>query len=46
VVWSQFHTDDAVEQLLIRKEPALRQYIDKEYDALGKLVKALNLSPQ
>ena len=38
--------DDAGEQLLIRKGPALRQYIDKEYDALGKLVKALNLSPQ
>jgi len=38
--------DDAGEQLLIRKGPALRQYIDKEYDALGKLAKALNLSPQ
>jgi len=38
--------DDAGEQLLIRKGPALRQYIDKEYEALGKLVKALNLSPQ
>jgi tripartite-type tricarboxylate transporter receptor subunit TctC len=38
--------DDAGEQLLIRKGPALRQYIDKEYDAIGKLVKALNLSPQ
>ena len=38
--------DDAGEQLLIRKGPALRQYIDKEYDALGKLAKALNLAPQ
>jgi len=38
--------DDAGEQLLIRKGPALRQYIDKEYEALGKLTKALNLSPQ
>ena len=38
--------DDAGEQLLIRKGPALRQYIDKEYEALGKLAKALNLSPQ
>jgi len=38
--------DDAGEQLLIRKGAALRQYIDKEYEALGKLAKALNLSPQ
>jgi putative tricarboxylic transport membrane protein len=38
--------DDAGEQLLIRKGPALRQYIDKEYEALGKLTKALNLTPQ
>ena len=38
--------DDAGEQLLIRKGTALRQYIDKEYEALGKLAKALNLSPQ
>jgi len=38
--------DDAGEQLLIRKGPALRQYIDKEYEALGKLAKALNLAPQ
>ena len=38
--------EDAGEQLLIRKGPALRQYIDKEYDALGKLAKALNLTPQ
>ncbi len=38
--------DDAGEQLLIRKGPALRQYIDKEYEALGKLAKALNMSPQ
>jgi molybdate transport system substrate-binding protein len=30
----------------IRKGPALRQYIDKEYEAIGKLAKALNLSPQ
>jgi hypothetical protein len=32
--------------LLIRKGPALRQYIDKEYEALGKLIKTLNLTPQ
>jgi tripartite-type tricarboxylate transporter receptor subunit TctC len=38
--------DDAGEQLLIRKGAALRQYIDREYDALGKLVKDLNLAPQ
>ena len=38
--------DDAGEQLLIRKGPALRQYIDKEYEALGKLIKTLNLTPQ
>ncbi|MDQ6917204.1 MAG: tripartite tricarboxylate transporter substrate binding protein [Pseudomonadota bacterium] len=38
--------DDAGEQLLIRKGAALRQYIDREYAALGALVKALNLSPQ
>jgi tripartite-type tricarboxylate transporter receptor subunit TctC len=38
--------DDAGEQLLIRKGAALRQYIDKEYEAIGKLAKALNLSPQ
>jgi tripartite-type tricarboxylate transporter receptor subunit TctC len=38
--------DDAGEQLLIRKGPALRQYIDNEYEALGKLAKALNLTPQ
>jgi tripartite-type tricarboxylate transporter receptor subunit TctC len=38
--------DDAGEQLLIRKGVALRQYIDREYEALGKLTKALNLTPQ
>jgi tripartite-type tricarboxylate transporter receptor subunit TctC len=38
--------DDAGEQLLIRKGPELRRYIDREYDALGKLAKALNLTPQ
>jgi tripartite-type tricarboxylate transporter receptor subunit TctC len=38
--------EDAGEQLLIRKGTALRQYIDKEYEALGKLAKALNLTPQ
>jgi tripartite-type tricarboxylate transporter receptor subunit TctC len=38
--------DDAGEQLLIRKGAALRQYIDKEYEALGKLTKELNLTPQ
>jgi hypothetical protein len=38
--------DDAGEQLLIRKGPAFRQYIDTEYEAVGRLAKALNLSPQ
>ena len=38
--------DDAGEQLLIRKGPALRKYIDNEYEALGKLAKALSLTPQ
>jgi len=38
--------DDAGEQLLIRKGPAFRQYIDTEYDAVARLAKALNLSPQ
>jgi tripartite-type tricarboxylate transporter receptor subunit TctC len=38
--------DDAGEQLLIRKGPELRKYIDNEYDALGKLAKALKLTPQ
>src|SRR5204863_9819184 len=38
--------DDAGGQLLIREGPALRQYIGKEYDALGKLAKAVNLAPQ
>jgi putative tricarboxylic transport membrane protein len=38
--------DDAGEQLLIRKGPALRQYIDREYEALGKLAQAMKLTPQ
>jgi tripartite-type tricarboxylate transporter receptor subunit TctC len=38
--------DDAGEQTLIRKGPALREYIDREYDALGKVAKALKLTPQ
>ena len=38
--------EDAGEQLLIRKGPELRQYIDREYEALGKLAQALKLTPQ
>ncbi|HTS20423.1 MAG TPA: tripartite tricarboxylate transporter substrate binding protein [Casimicrobiaceae bacterium] len=38
--------DDAGEQLLIRKGRALREYIDHEYVALGKLAQALKLTPQ
>ena len=38
--------EDAGEEVLIRKGPALRESIDREYDALGKVAKSLNLSPQ
>lgn len=38
--------EDTGETLLIRKGPALRTFIDKEYEALAKVAKALNLSPQ
>jgi hypothetical protein len=37
---------DADEQPLIRKGPALRTCIDKEFDALGKVANALNRSPE
>ena len=37
---------DAGEQVAIKKGAALRRYIDTEYEAMGKLAKALNLSPQ
>jgi tripartite-type tricarboxylate transporter receptor subunit TctC len=38
--------DDAGEQTAIRKGAALRSYIDAEYEAMGKLAKALNLVTQ
>jgi tripartite-type tricarboxylate transporter receptor subunit TctC len=38
--------EDAGEEVLIKKGPALRESINREYDALGKVAKALNLSPQ
>lgn len=38
--------EDAGEQVLIRKGPALREYIDKEYEALGRVARSLNLTPQ
>ncbi|HZQ63108.1 MAG TPA: tripartite tricarboxylate transporter substrate binding protein [Casimicrobiaceae bacterium] len=38
--------EDAGEQTEIRKGAALRQYIDAEYEAMGRMAKALNLSPQ
>jgi tripartite-type tricarboxylate transporter receptor subunit TctC len=38
--------EDAGEEVLIRKGPELRASIDREYEALGKVAKALNLSPQ
>ena len=38
--------EDAGEEVLIRKGPALRESINREYEALGKVAKALNLSPQ
>lgn len=38
--------EEAGEQTEIKKGAALRRYIDTEYDAMGKMAKALNLSPQ
>ncbi len=38
--------EDAGEQVAIRKGAALGRSIDAEYDAMGKLAKALNLTPQ
>lgn len=38
--------EDAGEEVLIRKGAALRESINREYEALGKVAKALNLSPQ
>lgn len=38
--------EDAGEQTEIKKGGALRQYIDAEYEAMGRMAKALNLSPQ
>jgi tripartite-type tricarboxylate transporter receptor subunit TctC len=38
--------DDAGEQVLIKKGVALRDYIDKEYAAIGTAARALNLKPQ
>jgi tripartite-type tricarboxylate transporter receptor subunit TctC len=38
--------EDAGEQVAIKKGAALRRYIDTEYDAMGKLARALNLTPQ
>jgi len=38
--------EDAGEQTEIRKGAALRSYIDNEYDAMAKVAKALNLTPQ
>ena len=38
--------EDAGEQVVIKKGAALRRYIDTEYEAMAKLTKAMNLSPQ
>jgi tripartite-type tricarboxylate transporter receptor subunit TctC len=38
--------EDAGEQVVIKKGAALRRYIDAEYEAMAKLTKAMNLSPQ
>jgi tripartite-type tricarboxylate transporter receptor subunit TctC len=38
--------EDAGEQTEIRKGPALRRYIDNEYEAMAKIAKALNLTSQ
>jgi tripartite-type tricarboxylate transporter receptor subunit TctC len=37
---------DAGEETVIRKGAELRRYIDAEYEAMGRIAKALNLSPQ
>jgi tripartite-type tricarboxylate transporter receptor subunit TctC len=38
--------EDAGEETQIRKGAELRRYIDAEYDAMGRIAKALNLVPQ
>ena len=38
--------EDAGEQVAIKKGAALKRYIDAEYEAMGKLARALNLAPQ
>ncbi|MDQ6618213.1 MAG: tripartite tricarboxylate transporter substrate binding protein [Pseudomonadota bacterium] len=38
--------EDAGEQTEIRKGAVLRRYIDTEYEAMGRVAKALTLSPQ
>jgi tripartite-type tricarboxylate transporter receptor subunit TctC len=38
--------EDAGEQVVIKKGAALRRYIDTEYEAMAKLTRAMNLSPQ
>ena len=38
--------EDAGEQVASKKGAELRRYIDNEYEAMGKLAKALNLTPQ
>ena len=45
-VASKKFLEDAGEQVAIRKGAALRKYIDNEYEAMGKLAKALKLNPQ
>lgn len=45
-VASKKFLEDAGEQVAIRKGAALRKYIDAEYEAMGKLAKALKLNPQ
>jgi tripartite-type tricarboxylate transporter receptor subunit TctC len=37
---------DAGEETQVRKGAALRRYIDTEYEAMGRIAKALNLAPQ
>lgn len=37
---------DAGEQVVIRKGAELRTYIDREYEAMGRVTRALKLSPQ
>jgi len=38
--------EDAGEETQIRKGAELRRYIDTEYEAMGRIAKALNLAPQ